>query len=180
MFEVFCKLAEKQAAFGLHWKHPCVYTPFNASGRNFGQLFGLMLNDYTHFHFFKGWPKFLPALCSNHHSYTYTGLFFVGVAEISASISSFCAYQQLFSHPTHSSWFQGFHKTDLYTTSERTAKIRFIEQQTKLPPKDIRVFPIFINLAEISASFSKNIKTHGLIHQTGPSWPKFRPRPSKL
>ena len=167
-------------AFGLHWKHPCVYTPFNASGRNFGQLFGSMLNDYTHFHFFKGWPKFLPALWSNHHSYTYTGLLFAGVAEISASISSFCAYQQLFSHPTHSSWFQGFHKTDLYTTSERTAKIRFIEQQTKLPPKDIRVFPIFIDVAKISASFSKNIKTHGLIHQTGPSWPKSRPGPSKL
>ena len=128
-----------------------------------------MLNDYTHFHFFKGWPKFLPALCSNHHSYTYTGLFFAGVAEISASISSFCAYQQLFSHPIHSSWFQGFHKTDLHTTSERTAKIRFVEQQTKLPAKDICVFPIFMNLAEISASFSKNIKTHGLIHQTGPS-----------
>ena len=129
---------------------------------------------------FKGWPKFLPALCSNHHSYTYTGLFYVGVAEISASISSFCAYQQSFSHLTHSSWFQGFHKTDLYTTSKRTAKIRFIEQQTKLPPKDIRVFPIFINQAKILASFSKNIKTHGLIHQTGPSWPKFRPGPSKL
>ena len=84
------------------------------------------------------------------------GFFFAGVAEISASISSFCAYQQLFSHPTHSSWFQGFHKTDLYTTSERTAKIRFIEQQTKLPAKDIRVFPIFMNLAEISASLCQN------------------------
>ena len=118
-----------------------------------------MLNDYTHFHFFKGWPKFLPALWSNHHSYTYTGLFFVGVAEILASISSFCAYQQLFSHPTHSSWFQGFHKTDLYTTSERAAKIRFIEQQTKLPPKDIRVFPIFINLAKIIHLFQEHQNT---------------------
>ena len=139
-----------------------------------------MLNDYTHFHFFKGWPNFLPILCSNHHSYTYTGLFFCWCGRNFASISSFCAYQQLFSHPTHSSWFQGFHKTDLYTTSERATKIRFIEQQTKLPSKDIRVFPIFINVAEISASFSKNIKTHGLIHETGPSWPKFRPGPSKL
>ena len=34
-----------------------------------------MLNDYTHFHFFKGWPKFLPALYSNHHSYTHIRLF---------------------------------------------------------------------------------------------------------
>ena len=34
--------------------------------------------------------------------------------------------------------------------------MRFIEQQTKLPPKDIRVFPIFINLAEISANLCQN------------------------
>ena len=55
-----------------------------------------------------------------------------------------------------------------------------LNSKQNYPQKDIRVFPIFIHLAEISASFSKNIKTHGLIHRTGPSWPKFRPGPSKV
>ena len=139
-----------------------------------------MLNGYTHFHFFKGWPKFLPALWSNHHSYTHIRLFLPVWPKFRPAFFCFCAYQQLFSHLTHSSWFQGFHKTHLCTTSKRVAKIRFIEQQTKLPAKEICVFPIFMNLAEIAASFSKNIKTHGLIHRKGPSWPKFRPGPSKL
>ena len=52
-----------------------MHTPFNASSRNLGQLFGLVLNDYTDFHFFKGWPKYLPALWSNHLSYTRIPLF---------------------------------------------------------------------------------------------------------
>ena len=39
------------------------------------KLYGLVLNDYTHFHFLKGWAKFLPALWSNHLSYTRIPLF---------------------------------------------------------------------------------------------------------
>ena len=132
------------------------------------------------FIFFKGWPKFLPALWPNHHSYTHTRFFFCRCGRNFGQHFLFLRISAIVFPSNTFFLVQGFHETHLYTTSERTAKIRFIEQQTKLPPKHIRVFPIVIHLAEISASFSKNIKTHGLIHQTGPSWPKFRPGPSKL
>ena len=50
---------------------------FLRAGRNFSQLSGLIT-----FH-------------------TLVSRFFASVAEISASVSHFCAYQQLFSHPKH-------------------------------------------------------------------------------
>ena len=68
----------------------------------------------------------------------------------------------------------------IYTTGKGTPNIRFIGAHRKLSPKHVPAFPILTNLAEISASSSKNVKTHGRIRQTGLSWPKFRPGPSRL
>ena len=75
---------------------------------------------------------------------------------------------------------QGDHITPLYTTGKGTPNIHFMEAHRKLSPKHVPVFPILTNLAEISSSFLKNIKTHGPIWQKCLSWPKFRPGPSKL
>ena len=76
--------------------------------------------------------------------------------------------------------FQGDHRTPLYIRDKGTQNIPFMEGHRKLSPKHVLLFPILTNLAEISASSSKNVQTHGPIWQTGLSWPKFRPGPSKL
>ena len=76
-FEVFWKLAEIEASFSIgSIGNMHVYIHFlTLLAEIFGQLFGLTLNDYTQFYCFKGWPKFLLALWSNHLSYAHIRLF---------------------------------------------------------------------------------------------------------
>ena len=62
--------------------------------------------------------------------------------------------------------FQGDHRTPLYTTDKGTPNIPFIEAHRKLSPKHVLVLLILTNLAEISASSSKNVQTHGPTWQT--------------
>ena len=65
-----------------------------------------------------------------------------------------------------SPFFQGDHRTPIYTTSKGTPNIPFIEAHRKVSPKHVPIFVIVTNLSEISASSSKNVETHGPIWQT--------------
>ena len=76
-FELFWKLAEIEASFSIGSignMHVYIHL-LTLLAKISANFFGLTLNDYTHFHFFKGWPKFLPALWSNHLSYVHIRLF---------------------------------------------------------------------------------------------------------
>ena len=130
---------------------------FLRAGRNFSQLSALITIHTLIFGFFLPvWPKFRPAFPLSAHI---SNCFPIQHIPLGSRVST---------KPTY---------TPQVKEQQRYGSLNSKQNY----PQRIYVYFLFLlTWPKFRPVCAKTIKTHGVIHQTGPSWPKFRPGPSKL